>query len=166
MAQQSAGLLMWRRTPDSAGPLLLIEFFLVRPGGPFFARRDAGVWSIPKGEIEPGEEPLAVALREFHEETGQTAEACGAREFVSLGSVRQAGGKLVEAWSFEGDWPDGAVLESNTFELEWPRGSGRMRAFPEVDAGTFLGDEEARRRINPAQAAFLDRAAAYVAERP
>jgi len=169
MPQQSAGLLMYRcvpaRAPGPAGPGLLIEFFLVHPGGPFHARRDAGAWTLPKGEFEPGETALAVARREFHEETGQTAEACGAREFVPLGSVRQAGGKVVEAWAFEGDWPAGAMLASNTFELEWPRGSGRMRTYPEVDRGEFFAEAEARVRINAAQAAFLDRVAALVAER-
>jgi predicted NUDIX family NTP pyrophosphohydrolase len=160
MQRHSAGLLMVRRAPDGS-----LEYFLVHPGGPFHARRDAGAWSIPKGEIEPGEAPLEVALREFLEETGQSAEACGAREFVALGSVRQAGGKVVDAWAFAGDWPDGAVLASNTFELEWPRDSGRMRTFPEVDRGEFCTEAEARRRINAAQAAFLDRAAAHFAER-
>ena len=156
MPQVSAGLLMYRR---SAGAL---EYFLVHPGGPFFARRDAGVWSIPKGEFGDGEEPLDVALREFHEETGRTADACGATDFVALGSVRQPSGKLVHAWGFAGDWPDGLAVTSNTFELEWPRGTGRVRTWPEVDDGRFFADDEARRRIIPAQAAFLDRLADHV----
>ena len=133
------------------------EFFLVHPGGPFFAARDVGVWSVPKGEYGRDEDPLTVARREFHEETGQTWEACGGREETPLGSVQQAGGKVVEAWAFEGDWPPDARFESNTFELEWPPGSGRRQSFPEVDQGRFFTEAEARGRINPAQAAFLDR---------
>ena len=142
------------------------EFFLVHPGGPFFAGKDAGVWSIPKGEYGPGEDPLTVARREFHEETGQTWAACGGREEIPLGSVRQAGGKVVEAWAFEGDWPVGARFESNTFELEWPPGSGRRQRFPEVDEGRFLAEAEARGRINPSQAAFLDRLMASMSGPP
>jgi len=97
------------------------EIFLVHPGGPFFARKDPGAWTIPKGEIGADQDPLAEARREFAEETGQTIEACGfSGSFLPLGSVRQAGGKLVEAWAFEGDWPEGAVLAGNSFSLEWP----------------------------------------------
>jgi predicted NUDIX family NTP pyrophosphohydrolase len=157
MRRRSAGLLMFRRRAGG------FEFFLVHPGGPFFARKSAGVWSIPKGEGLPGEDPQAVARREFMEETGQSWEACGGREAFPLGSVRQAGGKIVEAWGFEGDWPEGARFESNTFELEWPPRSGRRQSFPEADQGGFFVEAEARQRIHAAQAAFLDRVIAHVA---
>ncbi len=150
--KQSAGLLMYRRVPGG------VEVFLVHPGGPFFAKKDLGVWSLPKGEIEPGEEPLDVARREFAEETGQAVEAC-AREmgFPPLGSVRLRSGKTVHAWAFEGEWPAGATLRSNRFPLEWPPGSGRHREIPEVDRGEFFPLELARRKINPAQAPLFDR---------
>lgn len=148
----SAGILLFRRRDGSP------EVFLVHPGGPFFARRDAGAWSLPKGEVEAGEEPLVVALREFAEETGQTVERCAPGAAPRpLGSVRQRGGKRVCAWAVEGDWPAGAELSSNSFELEWPPRSGRRGCFPEVDRGGFFPLDEARRRINPAQAELLDR---------
>jgi predicted NUDIX family NTP pyrophosphohydrolase len=135
-----------------------VEVFLVHPGGPYFARRDAGAWTLPKGELEPGEEPLAVARREFAEETGQALETCApeARP-ISLGEVRQRGGKRVEAWAVEGDWPAGAVLASNPCEIEWPPRSGRRQRFPEVDRGEFFALEEARGKLNPAQVELLDR---------
>jgi predicted NUDIX family NTP pyrophosphohydrolase len=145
VSRVSAGLLLYRSAP--AG----LEVFLVHPGGPFWRKKDFGAWSIPKGEVGAGEALLAVALREFREETG--FEVAG--EPLPLGSVRQAGGKLVHAWALRGD-VDPAALRSNTFELEWPRGSGRKQTFPEVDAGAWFDLAEARRRILPAQAAFLD----------
>ncbi len=139
-----------------------LEVFLVHPGGPFFASRDDGWWTIPKGEIGADEEPLDVAKREFAEETGRRVESCGGGpSFLPLGSIVQRGGKTVHAWAFEGDWPEGAKLSSNTFALEWPPGSGRIQEFPEVDKGEFFTLEEARRKINPAQADLLDR---WVAE--
>jgi predicted NUDIX family NTP pyrophosphohydrolase len=138
------------------------EFFLVHPGGPFFARKTAGVWSLPKGEPAPGEDALAAAQREFLEETGQGWDRCGGRDLIPLGSVRQKSGKIVEAWGFEGDWPAGARFASNTFELEWPPGSGRRLTIPEADEGRFFPEPEARLRIHPAQAAFLDRLMAHV----
>jgi len=148
----SAGLLLHRRTSDG------LEVFIVHPGGPWFARKDDGVWSIPKGEVEDGEEPLDVARREFVEETGQTLDACGATGVPhALGEVRQAGGKRVEAWALTGDWPEGAGLVSNTFPMEWPPRSGRMQEFPEVDRGGFVPIAVARTKLNPAQVAFLDR---------
>ena len=155
---RSAGLLLHRRTPGG------LEVFIVHPGGPYFARKDDGVWSIPKGEIDGDEQPLDVARREFHEETGQTLEACGGTgEPHPLGEIRQAGGKRVEAWAVEGDWPDGVELVSNTFTLEWPPRSGTMQSFSEVDRGGFVPLAEARRKLNPAQVEFLDRLVAWLA---
>jgi predicted NUDIX family NTP pyrophosphohydrolase len=148
----SAGILLFRRTGEA------VEVFLVHPGGPYFARKDAGVWSVPKGEMEAGEEPLAVARREFEEETGQRVETCAPGAVPrGLGSVRQRGGKTVLAWAVEGDWPEGAELASNTFEITWPPGSRRRQSFPEVDRGRFFAIDEARERIHPAQVAFLER---------
>ena len=150
-SQQSAGLLMFRRAKEW-------EFFLVHPGGPFFARKDDGVWTIPKGLIEPGEGALEVAAREFEEETGLSPTSCGLRgDPIPLGSVQQRSGKRVEAWGFEGEWPPGREVTSNTFELEWPPRSGRRQVFPEVDRGGFFPLAEARRKLNPAQVEFLDR---------
>jgi predicted NUDIX family NTP pyrophosphohydrolase len=148
----SSGILLFRRAGDG------VEVFLVHPGGPYFARKDAGAWSIPKGEVEEGEEPLEVALREFAEETGQTTDVCApdARP-RSLGSVRQRGGKTVLAWALEGEWPDGVELQSNAFEIEWPPRSGRLQSFPEVDRGGFFPLDEAREKINPVQVELLDR---------
>jgi predicted NUDIX family NTP pyrophosphohydrolase len=147
----SAGLLLYRSTPNG------VEVLLVHPGGPFWARKDLGAWSIPKGEVEEGEELLAVAHRELAEETGFTAPGPS----LPLGEVRQKSGKLVHAWAVRAD-ADPRELRSNTFEMEWPPRSGRMRAFPEVDRAEWFDIAEARRRINPAQAAFLDRLAALV----
>jgi predicted NUDIX family NTP pyrophosphohydrolase len=146
MAKQSAGLLMYRRTPT--GPAV----FLAHPGGPYFAKKDDGVWTIPKGEPAPGEALLDCARREFEEETGMRPEG----ELVALGEIRQAGGKVVHAWAFEGEWGD-RELRCNTFELEWPPRSGRRQAFPEIDRACFFAIDEARRKINPAQIALIDR---------
>jgi predicted NUDIX family NTP pyrophosphohydrolase len=145
MPKTSAGLLLYRRAP--AG----LQVLLVHPGGPFWQGKDFGAWSIPKGEIGANEDPLAAARREFHEETG--FEAAGPA--VPLGHLRQPGGKLVHAWGLEGD-ADPGELTSNTFSMEWPRGSGRLQAFPEVDRAEWFGLAEARRRILPGQARFLD----------
>ena len=148
----SAGLLLFRRSGR------VLEVFLVHPGGPFFVHRDDGFWGVPKGLIDPGEEPLETARREFHEETGQPVECCAPEpDFLGLDSVVQRGGKRVVAWAFEGDWPVGAELESNTFPLEWPRGSGHFEEIPEVDRAEFFDLETARRKINPRQEPFLDR---------
>jgi predicted NUDIX family NTP pyrophosphohydrolase len=132
-----------------------LEVFLVHPGGPFWARKDAGAWSIPKGEIDPTEEPLAAARREFAEETGLAAEGA----FRPLAPVTQAGGKIVQAWAVEGDL-DPSALQSNTFSIEWPPRSGRQRTFPEVDRAAWFSLAVAREKINPAQAALLDELAA------
>jgi predicted NUDIX family NTP pyrophosphohydrolase len=151
----SAGLLLWRRRDGR------VEVLLAHPGGPFYARKDAGAWSLPKGLPEPGEEPLAAARREFAEETG-FAPPADAAAYASLGEVRQAGGKVVTAWAFEGDCdPERCV--STTFEMEWPPGSGRRATFPEVDRCRFFGLAEARAALNPAQAPFVDRLEAALA---
>jgi predicted NUDIX family NTP pyrophosphohydrolase len=145
MPQVSAGLLLFRR------PQGRLEVLLVHPGGPFFASRDAGSWSIPKGLINPGEDQLAAARREVEEETGLRPEG----PFLALPEVRYAHGKTVVAWAIEAD-ADPAAIRSNTFEIEWPPRSGRRQSFPEVDRADFFGIEEARRRIVPAQAPLLD----------
>ena len=128
---------------------------LVHPGGPLWKKRDEGAWSIPKGEIEAGEEPLGVARREFEEELGLPPPD---GDLAPLGSVRQAGGKVVHAWAVEAD-VDLSQVNSTTFEMEWPPRSGKMQAFPEVDRAEWFDLETARRKIVPAQAAFLDRPA-------
>jgi predicted NUDIX family NTP pyrophosphohydrolase len=130
-----------------------LEVLLVHPGGPVWARRDLGAWSIPKGEYEPGEEPLAAARREFEEELG-TAPPEGPVD--DLGEVRQKSGKLVRAWALAGDL-DAECIHSNTFELEWPPRSGRLIEVPEVDRAEWFTLDAARRKINPAQVALLDR---------
>ena len=151
-SRTSAGLLLFRGAPDG------LEVFIGHPGGPFYARKDDGVWSIPKGLVEEGEELVDVARREFAEETGQTPEACGRQgDFLSLGSVRQRSGKTVHTWAFEGDWPEGVALESNTFELEWPPRSGQRHEFPEVDRAEFFSPDEARKKLIAAQAELVDR---------
>jgi predicted NUDIX family NTP pyrophosphohydrolase len=150
---ESAGLMLFRR---SAGGNL--EVLLVHPGGPFWARKDEGAWTIPKGLIEQNEDKLAAARREFSEETGHTPQGTA----LSLGWLRQAGGKVVHAWAIEGDW-DVAALNSNAFSMEWPRGSGRLKSFPEVDRAQWFGLDEARVKILKGQAGFLDRLAASVA---
>ncbi len=135
-----------------------IEVFLVHPGGPFFAKKDAGAWSVPKGESGEGEDPIEAAHREFAEETGQPVEACARDpQLLPLGLVLQRGGKTVHAWAFEGDWPEGVTLRSNTFEMEWPPRSGKTHEFPEVDRAEWFSVQEARQKINSAQAEFLDR---------
>jgi predicted NUDIX family NTP pyrophosphohydrolase len=146
MAAKSAGLIMYRIIRGQ------IEVLLVHPGGPFWSKKDAGAWSIPKGEIGAGEDALAAAKREFEEETGFPAEG----SFAELGSVRHKSGKLVTAWAFSGDC-DPTLLKSNTFEMEWPPRSGQRKQFPEVDRGEFFCIEDARQKINPAEAEFLSR---------
>lgn len=130
----------------------VFEVFLVHPGGPYWARKDLGAWSIPKGEYGEDEDPLQAAIREFQEETGFAV----AGEFWELGILKQAGGKLVAAWAFEGDC-DPNALKSNTFQLEWPPHSGRQLEFPEVDGGSWFAVDEARERILKSQEPFLDR---------
>lgn len=149
MPKRSAGLMLFRRT--NAG----IEVFLVHPGGPFWAKKDAGSWSIPKGEYAGGEDPLDAARREFQEETGFTTNDDLPR-FISLGEVKQPGGKIVSAWALECDC-DPAQLRSNTFQLEWPPRSGRKIEVPEVDRGCWYSIDGARVRLLSGQVAFLDR---------
>lgn len=149
MAATSAGILPYRRGSES------LEVLLVHPGGPFWAKKDEGAWSIPKGEIDEGEEAQACALRELEEELGSSLGLVAER-LVELGTVSQKAGKLVHCWAAETDF-DPADLNSNTFAMEWPPLSGRQREFPEVDRAEWFPPEQARAKINPAQAAFVDR---------
>ena len=182
MPKRSAGILMYRRAarfqaewkpvsrPESVPTLRSVarsdakpastfaerapgvEVLLVHPGGPFWAKKDLGAWSIPKGEYAEGEAPLAVAVRELEEETG--ARPLG--EFLPLGELVQPGRKIVAAWALEGDF-DVDALKSNTFELEWPPKTGRKQSFPEVDRAAWFSVAEARRKILPGQSGFIDR---------
>jgi predicted NUDIX family NTP pyrophosphohydrolase len=146
MAARSAGILLHRQGAHGT------EVLLVHPGGPFWVRKDLGAWSIPKGEVDEGEDPRACALREFAEETG--TRLTGA--LAELGSVKLKSGKVVLAFALAGDL-DAAAVASNTFELEWPPRSGRTQSFPEIDRAAWFGLEAARAKLNPAQAAFIDR---------
>jgi predicted NUDIX family NTP pyrophosphohydrolase len=145
MAKQSAGILLYRRQAKK------LEVFLAHPGGPFWAKKDQGSWSVPKGEYLEGEEPLHAAIREFEEETGYRL----AGDFIQLTTIRQKGHKTVHCWAVEGDLdPDHIV--SNDFEMEWPPRSGKMRSFPEIDRGAWFSIETAREKILERQAAFID----------
>jgi predicted NUDIX family NTP pyrophosphohydrolase len=146
MQQISAGLLMYRKSGN------FLEVFLVHPGGPIWAKRDQGAWSIPKGLIGEGEDKLEAAKREFAEETS----ILPSEPFIYLGEIRQKSGKLVYGWAFEGNC-DSSQVKSNTFALEWPPKSGKMKEFPEIDKGEFFSLSDARRMINQSQAEFLDR---------
>lgn len=157
----SAGLLMYRTTERG------LEVFLVHPGGPFYKRKDLGSWSLPKGEVEEGEEPFQVALREFEEETGRPMSSCATSPgTIPLGSIRQRSGKTVVAWAFQGNWPDHTPIHSNRFSMEWPHGSGAQREFPEVDRAEFFSLDLARKKILEAQAELLDRLVASLASAP
>jgi predicted NUDIX family NTP pyrophosphohydrolase len=147
VAKRSAGILLYRVMRGAP------EVLLVHPGGPFWARRDAGAWSIPKGEYEPGDDPRTGARREFEEETGA---ALPPGELIDLGSVKQKGGKVVSAWAAEGDL-DADAVRSNTFTMEWPPRSGRTVEFPEIDRAGWFGVDAAREKLVAAQAEFLDR---------
>lgn len=146
----SAGLLMFRREPQ-------LQVFIAHPGGPFWQDRDAGAWTIPKGLINAGEEPLAGAIREFFEETSFTSTG----PYLSLGWVKQKAGKTVYAWAFEGD-ADPALVKSMEAEVEWPYRSGKKITVPEIDRCEWFTVEEAREKLNAAQAEFLDRLAAAI----
>ena len=147
MAKRSAGILLYRVKRGAP------EVLLVHPGGPFWARSDAGAWSIPKGEYEHGDDPRAGALREFEEETGA---ALPPGELIDLGEVQQKGGKVVSAWAAEGDL-DADAVRSNTFTMEWPPRSGQEVEFPEIDRAGWFGVDAAREKLVAAQAEFLDR---------
>ena len=151
----SAGLLMYRVRDG------LIEVYLAHPGGPFFKYRDDGHWTIPKGELAPGEALLDAAIREFREETG--IESSGG--YIPLGSIRQRGGKVVHGWGFEGDCPPGHVHTCNSYQLEWPPKSGRWNHYPEIDRAAFFSLAEARRKMKDTQFPFLDRLVAALAEK-
>jgi predicted NUDIX family NTP pyrophosphohydrolase len=144
--KQSAGILLYRKTVNS------LQFFLVHPGGPFFKNKDAGAWSIPKGEFSEDEEPLAAAKREFEEETSQPVNG----EFIPLGSVKLKSGKTVYGWAVEGDI-DHETIISNTVEIDWPPRSGKKITIPEIDRAGWFNATAAKLKINPAQAAFIDR---------
>ena len=145
MPVHSAGIIVYRRREGG------LEVFLVHPGGPFWAKKDLGAWSIPKGEIADGEEPLAAALREFAEETGQTISG----DFVPLTPAKQPSRKIVHAFAVEGE-VDAESIVSNEFEMEWPPRSGRMQRFPEVDRGAWFTIAEARRRVHAGLVPVLD----------
>jgi len=136
------------------------EVLLVHPGGPFFARKDEGAWTIPKGESAPGEDLLTRAQIEFEEELGFRPRG----EWIELGSIKQKGGKIVHAWAFEGNLPELFEPKSNLFEIEWPPRSGKRKQFPEIDQALFFSEEVARRKIKPAQVPFLDRLRAVLAQ--
>jgi predicted NUDIX family NTP pyrophosphohydrolase len=144
-SKQSAGILLYRRKTE------ILEVFLVHPGGPFWKKKDAGVWTIPKGQFTNDEPALDAAIREFREETGHTLKG----PFQPLSPIRQKGGKRVFAWATPGEL-DPDKLVSNTFEMEWPRRSGKQVTFPEVDKGDWFSLADARKIINPAQVGFLD----------
>jgi len=148
VARKSAGLLLFRRTP--AG----VEVLLVHPGGPLWAKKDEGAWSIPKGEIDADEAPLAAARREFEEELGSPVSG----EFIALAPIRQASGKVVHAWAVEADF-DPATFTSGMFSMEWPPRSGQQQEFPEVDRAEWFSIDNARRKINKAQIELLDQLA-------
>ena len=146
MAKRSAGLLLFRRNGHR------LEVLLVHPGGPFWKRKDLAAWSFPKGECQEGEDPLAAAQREFTEEVGATPNG----QFMSLGEIRQPGGKIVVAWAVSGEF-DISKLRSNTFSLEWPPGSGKTQEFPEIDQAEWFSMPSARQKILKGQLGFLDR---------
>ena len=144
MAKQSAGILLYRIKSND------LEVFLVHPGGPFWAKKDEGAWSIPKGEFEDEEDPLAAAKREFEEETGLKISG----EFIELHPVKQKSGKMVYAWAVEGD-VDPLKIKSNEFEIEWPPKSGKMKSFPEIDKAAWFNLTEAKKKIIAAQTGLI-----------
>ncbi|SDY30549.1 Predicted NTP pyrophosphohydrolase, NUDIX family [Modestobacter sp. DSM 44400] len=154
MPRTSAGILLYRRTPDQG-----LQVLIGHMGGPFWAKKDAGGWSIPKGEHGPDDDPFATARREFAEELGSPVPS---DDFLPLGTLRVTSGKVLTVWAAEGNL-DAAVTTSNTFELEWPPRSGRMQSFPEMDRAAWSGLEEARTRLVTGQLPFLDRLAELLA---
>lgn len=149
--KKSAGILLYRYNKKEP------EFFLVHPGGPFWKNKDAGAWSIPKGEFGDDEDGLTAAKREFKEETSHAVKG----DFIELTPVTQKAGKAIYAWAVEGDI-DATDIQSNTFEMEWPPRSGKKQAFPEVDKGAWFNVEQAREKINPKQAALIDELISYL----
>jgi predicted NUDIX family NTP pyrophosphohydrolase len=145
--KRSAGILLYRLNENHR-----VEFFLVHPGGPFFAKKDDGYWTIPKGEIDEGEDALVAAKREFEEETGKKLDG----PFIHLGEIKQKAGKVVEAWAINGDI-DPTRIVSNHFEIEWPPRTGKIKSFPEVDRAGWFDQEQASKKILPAQSTFLQR---------
>ncbi|HEU5426345.1 MAG TPA: NUDIX domain-containing protein [Actinocrinis sp.] len=158
-ARRSAGILLFRLAPG--GPQVL----LVHPGGPFWARKDEGAWSIPKGEYEPEEDPRAAALREFEEEIGRPLSGEQRQRLIDLGTVRQPGGKLVTAWAAQGDL-DPEAVSSNTFELQWPPRSGQLKQFPEIDRAAWFTIDEARVKLSRGQVPLLDALLAALSQAP
>jgi predicted NUDIX family NTP pyrophosphohydrolase len=152
-SKTSAGLLMFREKEGA------LEVFLVHPGGPFFRNKESGAWTIPKGEVEEGEDLRERARLEFREELG--TEPTGS-DWIELGTIKQKGGKTVHAWAFEGDLPKDFVFASNTFAIEWPPRSGRTQEFPEIDRAEFFRVDLAKEKINPAQIEFVDRLVAHI----
>lgn len=150
----SAGLVLYRLRDGQ------LEVFLAHPGGPFFAARDEGHWTIPKGEVEPGEDLLATAIREVQEETGLAIDK--SREFIELGSIRQKGGKIVHAWGAEHPCTDPVTCQSNVFRMEWPPGSGGWQSFPEVDRAEFFSLETAKLKVKATQVPLLERLATVI----
>jgi predicted NUDIX family NTP pyrophosphohydrolase len=148
-ARVSAGLLLYRFRGRE------LQVFVAHPGGPFFTSKDDGHWTIPKGEVEPGEDLLAAAIREVREETGIAIDPDS--EFIALGSIQQKGGKVVHAWAVESDWDDTQPVQSNSLTMEWPPSSGRMLEFPEVDRARFFSVAEAKRKLKLAQTELADR---------
>jgi len=151
MAKQSAGILLHRKSEG------VLQVFLVHPGGPFYKNKDPGAWSIPKGEFPDAEEPLAAAKREFEEETGQAIDG----GFIKLEPVTLKSGKIVYAWAVEGDI-NPETITSNEFEMEWPPKSGKKQSFPEIDRAGWFSVDEARLKINPAQAKLIDNLIAQI----
>ena len=150
MSKSSAGLLLYR---TSGGSPRGLELLIVHPGGPLWAKKDEGAWSIPKGELEPGDSPAACAGREFTEELGAPPPG---EPWTDLGEIVQRGGKRVHAWAVRGDL-EVSQIHSNTFDMEWPPRSGRIRRFPEIDTAAWVAVEDARNKLLPAQVAFVDR---------
>ncbi|SFD90966.1 Predicted NTP pyrophosphohydrolase, NUDIX family [Chitinophaga sp. CF118] len=146
MAKTSSGILLYRKHSS------VLEVLLVHPGGPFFARKDEGSWSIPKGELKKEEDALLGAIREFEEETGHTPVG----NFIPLSAIKQKGGKIVQCWAVSGDL-DVTTIVSNTFEMEWPPSSGKMKSFPEVDRAEWFDVASARKKINEKQISFIDK---------
>ena len=148
----SAGLLMYRQRDGE------LQVFIARPGGPWFPNKERDLWTIPKGEVEPGEGLLVAAIREFQEEVGIVPNG----PYHELGSIRQKGGKTVHAWAFAGDWPDGQPIHSNLIEVEWPPGSGSLSTWPEIERAEFFTLPAARTKMKVAQQTLLDRLVTFL----